>query len=319
MKINLKVIIVIIIEISIISIFALNKFDKIEQVRRINVTDASEEEILDDGNKLIVTSLKKIDEVYGGSLNKIIKINERYTYALDFPSRSLNKDDVLKASKKELSDEIVTALLTGFPNNSYEKLGLKSETEAYIATQLAIWELSYKNEDGRGTERSYISSMKENEGFSNLNIRIFDSAKKIVEEAEKNTYENYSKIEFSFLDDGTVDIDKRDDGYRIIGPIKVKVNDLNIIGGNIKVTNSDDKEINSEILDKYGNTLFNPITEDNEFYIKTKYQQDIKAYFEIEGYSNSQQVCYKDGYYYVYPGVMKKQVKRKLLLYVSDF
>ena len=317
MKINLKIVMILVLEISIISIFLLGKFDKKIEVTRVSVTDSNEEEVFENKSEMNITSIEKIDELASTPLGNVIKIEDKYAYSLDYPTTtSIKEGDVLKTSKNEVSDIILTAILSGFPNKSYSDIGLNNELEAYQATQLAIWELSYKNNIGKGTERSYISSMREYSKSYNINPKVFDFAKEMVEFAENNTYEEGSRINVSFLDNGKINVDTREDDYRIIGPIKINIKEINLTRGKITITNSDDEEISAEILDKYGNTLFDPLMQDNEFYVKTKYQQDIKAHIEVEGHSNSAKMCYKNGYYYVIPAVVDEIVKKKILLYV---
>jgi len=115
---------------------------------------------------------------------------------------------------------ITTILMNGYPYVSKEEMGVESDEEAYIATQLAIYEyLSRVNI----TEKIFsLDKLKADVPENEEKVqRIVTASKVIVEYALKNPYENEPNISFN-----TSKVESDISGeYRIIGPIYIQQED----------------------------------------------------------------------------------------------
>lgn len=116
-----------------------------------------------------------------------------------------------------LKDEkVTTILLNGYPYKSYEDMGLQNEEEAYIATQLAVYEMiSRQQVSGIANGTFSLSEIKASEEqYKEMVDRVLNKANEMVTFAIENTYENTNKSSFD-----TKSVDVVDEGNEtLIGP-----------------------------------------------------------------------------------------------------
>ena len=81
-----------------------------------------------------------IDDLNGIYLKiAMTKIGENVAYSLTYRYDVIPTGE-MATSEHFSSGSMAAILLNGYPNKSYEQMGLKSDEEAYYATQLAVYE-----------------------------------------------------------------------------------------------------------------------------------------------------------------------------------
>lgn len=115
-------------------------------------------------------------------LDRMYKVGEEKAnlFSLSFDTDELKVGDVL-TQRKSASDALYLIFRESYPNVSLEEMGLDTPEEAYMAMQLAIWEISARTgEANQYTELSKVDSVKETVGLKNVNPKIFKRAKDMV-------------------------------------------------------------------------------------------------------------------------------------------
>lgn len=98
-----------------------------------------------------------------------------------------------------LTDEkVTTILLNGYPYVSYEEMGLQSEEEAYLATQLAVYEMVSRQriKDIANGTFSLDKIKASEEQYQEMVDRVVAKAKEMVNFAAENTYVDTNESSF---------------------------------------------------------------------------------------------------------------------------
>ncbi len=316
MKVNLKIVMIIIIEISIIVISIATQIQNatVKEEEKLSRTNVKQEEVSELSDEVKVTKILSFKYKDSNSyLGNELFFDDQYAYKLGIFSLKLKKGITLKISDTKVSDQLFTVILAGFPNKKPEEMGLKSEADAYLATQMAIQEIAYRTGEIYSTERAYVSSFRKEEKYKDVNRDVFDVAQDIVELAEKNPYTKEQAITIDVED---LKFEKIDDEYTLIGPIELGVTDFNKTKMELNLTDSDDKEVNRTaiILDKYGNTVFEPSNNLKTVYVKTNYKGDMKLHVAVEGYARCARIYERSDYKFITSNVQKDILTKKLLI-----
>ena len=116
----------------------------------------------------------------------------------------------LSYTKYFTSGDLTSAFVNGYPYLSYEEMGLKSEEEAYIATQLAVYEIiSRKKLDGISNGTFSLDMIRASEEqHEDMVNRVVAKAKEIANYAMENSYStdasasvDFEKLEFDHVND----------------------------------------------------------------------------------------------------------------------
>lgn len=149
----------------------------------------------------------------------IATLNGDFAYSVDYGCDTTNAS--LKF-KNYISDQAMSVLINGYPNNTFEALGCINEDEAYLATQMAFWEVV--NRTGESKKSTEIFSVKNitpvSAGDDSYN-RIMEVAKRLVELAKT---EPYSKVPTMHIKNGDVTCTVVDENA-IIGPYTIEISD----------------------------------------------------------------------------------------------
>lgn len=148
-----------------------------------------------------ITVSDEIDLDYPFPLNKMYKAEEgqNYLYTLSYrPSgNAIHKGSSLNQTTYA-SDQITLIFRESYPNVTLEEMGVNSIEEAYLVTQLAIWEVAWRTDESKfGSEYSYIESIKNDIGINSKTEKIFKKAEDLVRLVESFSYnddftENYN-------------------------------------------------------------------------------------------------------------------------------
>lgn len=201
------------------------------------------------------------------------KLDDRVAYSVTYNYDIIPKGKVTY-THYFTEDYITTILLNGYPYVSYEKMGLKSEEEAYIATQLAIYELISREEIAEISNGMFSLDKIEasEEKYEDMVSRMVSKAKDLVKIALEETYTNGNQ---GLYDLGSMKTEVKD-GNTIIGPFttKAELDDItkkimteelkSVTRFNVQNIASDSKV---EVIDENGNKV-DEIETGKSFYLK---------------------------------------------------
>ncbi len=236
----------IVIVLLIVSYIALYYFQDLNK----NIIDSKEEAVIETKPK------NEPKTIYSGELTKYMiddlnniylkiaytKLGDNVAYSVTYNYDIIPQGE-LSYTKYFTRGDLTSIFINGYPYLSYEEMGLKSEEEAYIATQLAIYEvISRKQLEGisNGTFSLDMISASESQ-YEDMVNRVVTKAKEIADYAIENVYETGSSAS---VDLDNVEFDHVSDTETIVGPIY----------------------IHSE----------------NDEYVKKVYGEDLKEYSDIE-------------------------------------
>lgn len=190
----------------------------------------------------------------------IATLNGDLAYSLDYGAET--QDNTSMTFRDYVSDQGMAVLMNGYPNNSFEALGCLNEEEAYLATQMAFWEIMNRTgESEKATKIFRVDNVVPTAENEDSYKRITDAAKKLVTLAEEDPY---NKVPTMNVHNGNVGTETKDDGYVYIGPYSITISGTDAktvksitaslknapasativdINGNIKSTINDGEEI----------------------------------------------------------------------------
>lgn len=149
---------------------------------------------------------------------KKIKLDNKISYSLTYKSNEI-PTGVMVGTKYFSNGYITSVLINGYPNISYEEMNLQSEDEAYIATQLAVYQmLSEKNASMLNSDFNIDNIKACNEQYNDVVQRIIAKAKEIYSLAIENPYIEETD---AIIDDSELMM-KVDGDTTIVGPIVTK-------------------------------------------------------------------------------------------------
>lgn len=229
------------------------------------------------GNKKQISSGKMtsymIDTISNSDIKiALTKLDDNIAYSVTYNYDVIPEGEMV-GTKYYKNGNMTSLLINGYPNVTYQEMGLESEEEAYIATQLAVYELvSQKQYSTANGEFSLDKIQPSKEKYKDMVERVVAKAKEIYKIANENPYSqeidsNYYYSDAEFKVNG-------DEG--IIGPFSITSttdeNTKKILGEKYNLNTKvevksfvDDSKVNS--IDKEGNVK-EYFDNGEEFYIK---------------------------------------------------
>lgn len=125
------------------------------------------------------------------------KLGDTIAYCLDYgipmPYGTLS-------FKRYLSPELTSVLLNGYPRVSAAQMGLVNNHEAYLATQLAVYQVAQQKGDKKNSTMNFdFANLTANPGYEATTERCFSVAKNMVSKALSNPYVTQTpKLEVQF-------------------------------------------------------------------------------------------------------------------------
>ena len=294
-KINGWKYIYVIIAIILIFIFGyINVKNQLEDSELPKGSDFLEEKLEGDVNIIESDELTKymIDDMNGIYLKMAMtKIGNNVAYSLTYRYDVIPTGE-MATSEYFTSGSMTTILLNGYPNKSYQEMGLKSDKEAYFATQLAVYEFvsRMQYEDIANGEFSIDSVIASEEQYEDMVERVKIKAKELLNYALENPFEEALEAK---LNTPKSEIDPKDDSV-IYGPYYAKTDTDEITKSfmgdkfnptvNVKAESFIDGT-SIVITDKDGNEL-KEIKNGEEFYIKVNGTEKIFSKLEISAKTN---------------------------------
>lgn len=227
--------------------------------------------------KRSLTSSNVPDVLYDSTNEKNVAFNVatldgEIAYSLDYGIAVPSSE--MKFRGDYLSDKGMVILMNGYPNKTSGELGCSTDDEAYIATQMALWEVTKKTGESKKSTETFMvkdaTALSENDESYN---RIVTAAEQLVQLAESEEYPNVPTI---LIDKSNIESKKFGEGT-LIGPYTVSASgimDSNIEikaslvnaptgvqitdeGGNEKDTLADGDTVYVKIPDSANTTSFN--------------------------------------------------------------
>ncbi|MBO5477097.1 MAG: thioester domain-containing protein [Clostridia bacterium] len=125
------------------------------------------------------------------------EIDGKVAYAVTYNNDNMPEGEVVYTHFLT-GHKVTTILLNGYPYVSYEEMGLQNDEEAYMATQLAVYEMISINQikDISNGTFSLDKIRASEEQYEEMVERVVNKAQELVEYAAENTYENLSYSRF---------------------------------------------------------------------------------------------------------------------------
>ena len=277
----------------------------------LNFINMSEESELPKGADFLEKKLDgDVSTIYSGELTKYMidnlngiylkiamtKIGDEVAYSLTYRYDLIPSGQVVTNSHFN-AGSMASILLNGYPNKSYEDMGLNSDEEAYLATQLAVYEFvsNMQYEDISNGEFSIDNITASDKQYEDMVARIKLKAKELLNYALENPFEEDLSAK--------LDKDKSEiiinNNVAISGPYYVETDTDEItkswMGDKFNPTVKVDvksfiENTSAEVVDKDGNKLENVKNGDN-FYIKINGTDKIFSQFKLCAKTNV--VCAK--------------------------
>ncbi len=216
------------------------------------------------------------------------KIDGNVAYSLTYAYDLIPEGDVA-TENYFTAGTMASILLNGYPNKTYEEMGLNSEEEAYIATQLAVYDFanSIQFEDMIEEEFSMNNIIASDSQYEEMVTRVKTKARELIEYAKENPFEeNLSAI--INIDDAKISTKGE---YTIAGPYSATTdtdnNTKQIMGEKFNPTieinaKSYFPNTNAIVSDKNGNEL-KEVSNGQEFYIKINGTDKAFSQFKLSG------------------------------------
>lgn len=186
--------------------------------------------------------------------------------------------------RKYLSDAGMAVMMNGYPNKSLKDMGVNTIDEAYIATQIAIWEIMNRTGESKNANSVFrVEDTKAIEGKEDSYNRIINAAKKLVQEAEDNPYTDIPVMKI-----GNSNVESQDfgDDEVLIGPYTITIERTG--ADTVKVIKASliDAPKSARVTDKNGNdkTL---MSSGDSVYIRMNSSEDDSTFkIQFEAFVN---------------------------------
>ena len=150
---------------------------------------------------------------------KEITLGGDVAYSIDYGAKEPNGE--LMTFRKYLSDAGMAVLLNGYPNRNPEEMQCANSDEAYIATQMAVWEVMNRTgESLKATKIFRVENIEPIEGKEESCNRIITAASKLIEKAEN---EPYTDVPVMHINNSNINIVKNIGEDALIGPYTVSM------------------------------------------------------------------------------------------------
>ena len=178
-----------------------------------------------------------------------IVLGGEFAYSIDYDCDTPTSDTL--SFRKYLSDAGMAVMMNGYPNKSLKDMGVNTIDEAYIATQIAIWEIMNRTGESKNANSVFrVEDTKAIEGKEESYNRIINAAKKLVQEAEDNPY---TDIPVMKIGNSNVESQDFDDDEVLIGPYTITIEGTGV--DTIKAIKASliDAPKSARVTDKNGN------------------------------------------------------------------
>lgn len=194
------------------------------------------------------------------------------TYSMDYDCESPNGDSMIL--RKYLSDQGMAVLMNGYPYNSPKDIGVNTNDEAYMATQMAVWEILNRTGESHKSGSAFRVDQVESLGDDQAYERVISAAKRLVKLAED---EPYTSVPTMVIDNANVKLHDFDEEEALIGPYTVTMegtSDSSIKSIKAVLINAPES---AKITDKNGN-IKTFLQSGDSIYVKINKSEDTKNF-----------------------------------------
>lgn len=220
------IVVLILIVIIALVIYFLNKDNRTDNTNNV-VTNEVESEISEDEYPPQEPEVKDFDiaaiayDTYNQEnvVFKNITLGGDVAYSIDYgaPETTAN----LMTARKYLSDQGMAILMNGYPNCTPEEMGLANTNEAYMSTQMAIWEVMNRTGESKKAMKIFrVENIEPIAGNEEVCNRVINVANNLVSKAEN---EPYTDVPVMHLDNANISIAKEIGEESLIGPYTITI------------------------------------------------------------------------------------------------
>lgn len=138
-----------------------------------------------------------------------VDLNNNIAYGLDYNLGWVSESNTKLKKLRNMSSQATAALVYGYPNCSFEELGLKNDMEARMATQLAVWRIVSAKELNDSLKTKNILDMK--------NLQSKEEYVEFMERVVKVADEIVSRsVDFPYYANPSLDVTSDESQIRII-------------------------------------------------------------------------------------------------------
>lgn len=288
MKYIYRLLIIVVLLIALIIYTISSKYEKLNSIKSNTLNNkftSTGEGLIEIKDEIEVSSKVSINST--NQLGYMYKVGEENAnlFSLSYLDNNLEVGSKLqlKDGNYHASEQLYLIFRETYPNVSLEKMGVSSVEEAYMVTQLAIWEISARTgESIYANELSMIESIKEDIGTKEIPAYIYEKAQKLVELVESfNNNENNIKNDINLVPTlvvRTLDLAKNEikiDDNAMIGPYKYRVESGIVDNIEINLKDENGNKADAQVVDSRGISIKN-LNEVDEFYIKYPQNHSFK-------------------------------------------
>lgn len=173
-----------------------------------------------------------------------------------------------------LSDQGMAILMHGYPYYSPESMGLQTADEAYMATQLALWEVMNRTGESHKAGRIFrVENITPKAGMEEFHQRTVAAAKKLVAMAEADPY---NAVPTMNVHNGNVNV-RVDGEYAYVGPYSITVTGTDAATVRAITASLKNAPASAVIVDAAGNAR-STINSGEEVFVKLKVAEDTKTF-----------------------------------------
>ena len=201
-----------------------------------------------------------------------VKLGDQTAYCIDYSCPAPNGTMTLR---DYLSDQGMAILMNGYPNCTPAEIGVQTEDEAYMATQLALWEVMNRTGESHKAGRIFrVENIRANSGKEAFLNRAIEGAKRLVTLAENNPYNGVPTMN---IHNGNVQTERRDDGYIYVGPYSITVTGTSAATVKSITASLKNAPSSATIVDAAGNKK-STINSNEEVYVKFSVKEDSQKF-----------------------------------------
>lgn len=196
------------------------------------------------------------------------------TYSMDYDCEKPEEDMVFR---DYLSDQGMAVLMNGYSHKSAKDMGVANDDEAYIATQMALWEVV--NRTGESDKALSVFRVDQIEALADTDSyeRVKAAAEKLVKLAEDDPY---TIVPTMNVDNSNVELQNFGETEGLIGPYHINIDNVDDSSiKSIKVSLINEPE-SARITDKNGNRK-TMIQNGDTIYVRLD-QSEASKEFEIQ-------------------------------------
>lgn len=233
--------------------------------------------LLENAKRLPISLLEEINIGTDTSIEKEITckkatLGDKIAYSIDYMNKEPNGGTM--RFRNYLSDAGMAVMINGYPNTNCQQMGCVTDEEAYIATQMALWEVMNRTgESHKSIEMFRVENMQ-------ISDTVKSAAKKLVTLAENEPYKDVPTL---MIDNANVKAHNQGE-YTLVGPYVATVTGTQEDTIKSITVNLKNAPESATIVDKDGNAKTN-LNNGDTIYVKMKTEQEdtsLNIYFKSE-------------------------------------